>query len=63
MSINDASLTGLVQDAEKQSFKLSGLGGSRMGNGSLARFFRQQALLIGDGQPSCCRFPAAQGKR
>lgn len=52
VSINDASLTGLVQDAEKQSFKLSGLGGSRMGKGSLARFYRQQALLIGDGAPS-----------
>ncbi|MCA1857347.1 aldehyde dehydrogenase family protein [Massilia oculi] len=52
VSINDASLTGLVQDAEKQSFKLSGLGGSRMGRASLARFYRQQALLIGDGAPS-----------
>lgn len=59
VSINDASLTGLVQDAEKQSFKLSGLGGSRMGKASLARFYRQQALLIGDGNASPWWFPAA----
>lgn len=59
VSINEASLTGLVQDAEKQSFKLSGLGGSRMGKASLARFYRQQALLIGNGQPSPWWFPAA----
>lgn len=59
VSINDASLTGLVQDAEKQSFKLSGLGGSRMGKASLARFYRQQALLVGDGQPSGWWFPPA----
>ena len=32
--------TALVHDGAKQSFKLSGLGGSRMGPGSLARFYR-----------------------
>lgn len=52
VSVNDASLTGLVQDAEKQSFKSSGLGGSRMGKASLSRFYRQQAILVGDGNPS-----------
>jgi succinate-semialdehyde dehydrogenase / glutarate-semialdehyde dehydrogenase len=46
VSINDSSLTALVYDAAKQSFKFSGLGGSRMGPASLARFYRQQALLI-----------------
>jgi acyl-CoA reductase-like NAD-dependent aldehyde dehydrogenase len=48
ISINDSSLTALVHDAAKQSFKLSGLGGSRMGPTSLARFYRQQALLINE---------------
>lgn len=40
--------TALVHDGAKQSFKLSGLGGSRMGPGSRARFYRQQALLINE---------------
>ncbi len=48
ISINDSSLTALVHDAAKQSFKLSGLGGSRMGPTSLTRFYRQQALLINE---------------
>ena len=52
VSINDSSLTALVHDGAKQSFKLSGLGGSRMGPGSLARFYRQQALLINEAPAS-----------
>ncbi len=48
ISINDSSLTALVHDGAKQSFKFSGLGGSRMGPASLNRFFRQQALLINE---------------
>ena len=48
ISINDSSLTALVHDAAKQSFKRSGLGGSRMGPASLNRFYRQQALLINE---------------
>jgi acyl-CoA reductase-like NAD-dependent aldehyde dehydrogenase len=48
ISINDSSLTALVHDAAKQSFKRSGLGGSRMGPASLQRFYRQQALLINE---------------
>lgn len=46
VSINDAALTAMVYDAEKNSFKLSGLGGSRMGPSGLARFLRKKALLI-----------------
>jgi nitrite reductase/ring-hydroxylating ferredoxin subunit len=49
VSINDASLTAIVHDAAKQSFKASGLGGSRMGAPSLQRFYRQQAFMIKDG--------------
>ena len=52
VSINDAALTAMVYDAAKQSFKNSGLGGSRMGTASLQRFYRQQAFLINDGTPS-----------
>ncbi len=46
ISINDAALTAMVYDAEKNSFKLSGLGGSRMGPSGLTRFLRRKALLI-----------------
>lgn len=59
ISINDASLTGMVQTAEKQSFKLSGLGGSRMGKASIRRFVRARALLINQGVASPWWFPAA----
>jgi succinate-semialdehyde dehydrogenase/glutarate-semialdehyde dehydrogenase len=46
VSINDASLTALVQEGEKNSFKMSGLGGSRMGPASLRRFVRRRSFLI-----------------
>lgn len=46
ISINDASLTNQVFDATKNSFKLSGLNGSRMGADGFTRFFRTKALLI-----------------
>ncbi len=66
ISINDAALTAMVYDAAKQSFKHSGLGGSRMGTASLQRFYRQQAFLINDGTPSPWWFapaPQSQEKR
>ena len=59
ISINDAALTSMVHDAAKQSFKYSGLGGSRMGTPSLQRFYRQQAFLINDGTASPWWFPSA----
>ncbi|MEU8343320.1 aldehyde dehydrogenase family protein [Spirillospora sp. NPDC048832] len=46
ISVNDASLTGFVQDGEKNAFKSSGLGGSRMGPASIRRFQRQRSFLI-----------------
>ncbi|MFT4256938.1 MAG: aldehyde dehydrogenase family protein [Pseudoxanthomonas sp.] len=58
VSINDACLTVMVHGAEKQSFKFSGLGGSRMGTASIRRFVRAQALLINDGVASPWWFPA-----
>ncbi|RMF12712.1 MAG: aldehyde dehydrogenase family protein [Alphaproteobacteria bacterium] len=51
ISINDASLTSLVHDVEKNSYKLSGLGASRMGDSGYLRFFRKKALIINDGEP------------
>lgn len=45
VSINDGALTSMVWEAEKSSFKLSGLGPSRMGESGLMRFFRRQALI------------------
>jgi succinate-semialdehyde dehydrogenase / glutarate-semialdehyde dehydrogenase len=46
ISINDASLTALIYEGEKNSFKYSGLGGSRMGAAGLMRFLRHKALLV-----------------
>lgn len=51
VSINDGSLTAQVFEAEKHSFRLSGLGGSRMGPAGLARFFRKKALFMQTGEP------------
>ncbi len=59
ISINDACLTGMVQTAEKQSFKLSGMGGSRMGTASIRRFVRARALLINNVTASPWWFPPA----
>lgn len=50
VSINDAALTAIVQEGEKQAFGLSGLGGSRMGPAALRRFLRTQAFLVSDGK-------------
>jgi len=52
VSINDGALTSMVWEAEKSSFKLSGLGPSRMGESGLMRFFRRQALIRQSGEPA-----------
>jgi acyl-CoA reductase-like NAD-dependent aldehyde dehydrogenase len=52
VSINDGALTGLMHEAEKNSFRLSGLGGSRMGAAGMLRFFRKKALIFQTGQPA-----------
>ena len=46
ISINDAALTAIMYEGEKNSFKLSGLGGSRMGPAAIKRFLRKKAFLI-----------------
>ena len=45
ISINDAALTSVMHEGEKQAFKSSGMGGSRMGPASIRRFLRSKALL------------------
>lgn len=45
ISINDAALTAIVHDGEKQAFKNSGLGPSRMGDTSITRFRRKRMLI------------------
>ena len=52
VSLNDGSLTGVMHEAEKNSFKCSGLGGSRMGAAGLTRFFRHKALIRQTGRPA-----------
>jgi len=52
ISINDASLTNKVFDATKNSFKDSGMNGSRMGSDGFLRFFRKKAILIQGGAVS-----------
>ena len=51
ISINDAALTSAVFEAEKQAFKSSGLGASRMGATGLTRFLRRKSMLIQTGAP------------
>lgn len=52
VSLNDGSLTAMCHEAEKHSFKLSGLGGSRMGAAGYLRFFRRKALIRQHGAPA-----------
>lgn len=52
VSINDAALTALFHEAEKQSFKASGMGPSRMGMAGYTRFFRRKALIHNTAQPA-----------
>jgi acyl-CoA reductase-like NAD-dependent aldehyde dehydrogenase len=46
ISINDAALTALIHEGEKNAFNYSGMGGSRMGAAALKRFMRKKAYLI-----------------
>ena len=38
-------------DVESNSFKFSGMGGSRTGPGSILRYFRKQSFLTNTGEP------------
>ncbi|MBP5973737.1 aldehyde dehydrogenase family protein [Brasilonema sp. CT11] len=46
ISINDAGLTALMHEGEKNAFKFSGMGGSRMGPAALTRFMRKKSFLV-----------------
>lgn len=46
ISINECALTAMVHEGEKQSFKMSGIGGTRMGPAAIKRFMKQRAFLI-----------------
>ena len=52
VSLNAAALTALFHEAEKHSFKLSGMGGSRMGPAGFQRFLRRKALIANTGAPA-----------
>jgi succinate-semialdehyde dehydrogenase / glutarate-semialdehyde dehydrogenase len=62
ISINDASLTGIVNDVEKNSFRASGMGGSRMGPAGLTRFLRKRALLIQTAEPAAIQLFSDQAR-
>jgi succinate-semialdehyde dehydrogenase / glutarate-semialdehyde dehydrogenase len=51
VSVNDAALTSVVFEAEKQAFGNSGLGQSRMGASGYSRFLRKKSILIQRGAP------------
>ena len=46
VSINDAGLTTMIFESEKNAFGESGLGASRMGPTGLTRFLRTKALFV-----------------
>ena len=46
------SATQFFHEAEKQSFKLSGMGGSRMGAAGYQRFLRRKALIANTARPA-----------
>jgi acyl-CoA reductase-like NAD-dependent aldehyde dehydrogenase len=52
ISLNDGSLTAMCHECEKNSFKLSGMGGSRMGPAGYTRFFRRKVLIRQHGSPA-----------
>jgi succinate-semialdehyde dehydrogenase/glutarate-semialdehyde dehydrogenase len=51
VSLNDAGLTSIINEAEKNSLKASGLGASRMGSMGLLRFLRKKSLLFQHAPP------------
>ncbi len=45
ISINDCALTAVMHEGEKNSFKMSGIGGTRMGAAAIKRFMRQKVFI------------------
>ncbi|MBL0421471.1 aldehyde dehydrogenase family protein [Ramlibacter sp. AW1] len=53
VALQDAGITiAILRDAEKNSFNLSGMGGSRMGPNGLLRFYRKKALMANHAAPA-----------
>jgi acyl-CoA reductase-like NAD-dependent aldehyde dehydrogenase len=52
VSLNDGALAGVMHEVEKNAFKSSGMGSSRLGAVGLTRFFRRKALLRQTGKPA-----------
>jgi succinate-semialdehyde dehydrogenase / glutarate-semialdehyde dehydrogenase len=48
ISINDCALTAVMHEGEKNSFKMSGIGGTRMGPSAMKRFMRQKVFIVKD---------------
>jgi succinate-semialdehyde dehydrogenase / glutarate-semialdehyde dehydrogenase len=48
ISINDCALTAVMHEGEKNAFKLSGIGGTRMGLSAIKRFMRQKVFIVKD---------------
>jgi succinate-semialdehyde dehydrogenase / glutarate-semialdehyde dehydrogenase len=46
VSIQEAALTAVMHEGEKNAFKMSGIGGTRMGASAIKRFMRQKAFLV-----------------
>lgn len=52
ISLQDTTLTSaIISDAEKSSFRYSGLGESRMGPSAILRYFRRKALMTNTTEP------------
>ena len=49
ISINDAGLTSMIFEEEKNTYKNSGMGPSRNGPEGFTRFFRKKALFLNKG--------------
>lgn len=52
ISINDAALTAVMHEGEKSAFRLSGIGGSRMGPSAIQRFLKTQVFIKKNGDSS-----------
>jgi succinate-semialdehyde dehydrogenase / glutarate-semialdehyde dehydrogenase len=50
ISINDCALTAVMHEGEKNAFKLSGIGGTRMGPSAIKRFMRQKVFIVKEGE-------------
>lgn len=62
VSLQDTTLNGaILRDAEKTSFKWSGLGPSRIGPSALTRFLRKQALIANTGSCALLRHLGEHG--